>query len=146
MSDLSTLSHEYATNALFADEINTLILKLKKNFLKTAGLAAVSDNEIQEAQKRLMDILEEILAELKPKIYQPDIVKKEIGLVPIEVIERILYQYRNTLDYFIEDVKDIIERLKSNKQINSKGFELLDSLCDAADSITSTSFRRLWRR
>lgn len=146
MSDLSTLSHGYATNALFADEINTLILKLKKNFLKTAGLAAVSDNEIQEAQKRLKDVLEEILSELKPKIYQPDIAKKEIGLVPTEVIERILYQYRNTLDYFIEDVKDIIERLKSNNQIDSKGFELLDSLCDAADSITSTSFRRLWRR
>jgi len=146
MSDLSTLSHEYATNALFADEINTLILKLKKNFLKTAGLSAVSDNEIQEAQKRLMDVLEEILSELKPKIHQPDIAKKEIGSVPTEVIERILYQYRNTLDYFIEDVKDIIERLKSNKQIDSKGFELLDSLCDAADSITSTSFRRLWRR
>ncbi len=146
MSDLSTLSHEYATNALFADEINTLILKLKKNFLKTAGLAAVSNNEIQEAQKRLKDVLEEILSELKPKIYQPDIAKKEIGLVPTEVIERILYQYRNTLDYFIEDVKDIIERLKFNKQIDSKGFELLDSLCDAADSITSTSFRRLWRR
>lgn len=146
MSDLSTLSHEYTTNALFADEINTLILKLKKNFLKTAGSTALSDNEIQEAQKKLIGFLEEILAQLNIEVYQPDITKKEIALVPAEVIERIRYQCRNTLSYFIEDVEDIIKRLKSNKQIDSKGFEILDSLCDVADSITSTSFRRLWRR
>lgn len=37
MSNLSTLSHEYAANALFADEINTLILRLKKFVFKTRG-------------------------------------------------------------------------------------------------------------
>lgn len=146
MSNLSTLSHEYSTNAQFADEINTLTLKLKKHSLKTAGLNTIRSDEIQEVQKKLVELLEGILAALKSETLQPDVVKKRIGLVPTEVIERVQYQYRNTMDYYTEDIKEIINKLKSNSKINSKEFKLLDNLCDAADSITSTSFRRLWRQ
>ena len=146
MSNLSTLSHEYAANASFADEINTLILKLKKYYFKTKGMENIHRREIEKTQQKIAEFLEGILAELKPETLKSEIVKKRVGLVPAEIIERIKHLYRNTMDYYVEDVKELINVLNSNKQIDTKEFELLDSLCDAADSITSTSFRRLWRR
>lgn len=146
MSDLSALSHEYATNAMFADEINNLILKMKKYSFKTGGLDKINSKEIKDIQTKLVEFMEGLLVELKPESLEPDVARKRKGLIPAEVVERVRYQYKNALDYWIEDTKEIIRVLKSDRQIDTKGFELLDALCDAADSITSNSFRRLWRR
>jgi hypothetical protein len=146
MSDLSTLSHEYAANALFADEVNTLILMLKKFFLKTRGKEGISNEEISKTREKLIELLEGILVELNPKSLDSETIKKRSGLIPLEVIEKIRGQYRNEPVYLVEDINELIDRLKYDKQIDSSGFELLDTLCDAADNITSTSFRRFWRR
>ena len=146
MSDLSTLSHEYAANALFADEVNNLILMLKKFFFKTKGKDIISNEEMAKTREKLIEFLEGILVELNPKNLDPEIIKKRRGVIPLELIEKVQEQYRNELDCFVEDIRDLIDRLKYNKQIDSSGFDLLDSMCDAADNITSTSFRRFWRR
>jgi hypothetical protein len=146
VSDLSTLSHEYAANALFADEVNNLILMLKKFFFKTKGKDIISNEEMAKTREKLIEFLEGILVELNPKSLAPEAIKKRRGVIPLEVIEKIQEQYRNELDCFVEDIRDLIDRLKYNKQIDSSGFDLLDSMCDAADNITSTSFRRFWRR
>lgn len=146
MSDLSTLSHEYAANALFADEVNNLILMLKKFFFKTKGKGIISTEEMAKTREKLIEFLEGILVELNPKSLDQDAIKNRKGVIPLEVIERIQEQYRNKLDCFVEDIKNLIDRLKYNKQIDPSGFDLLDKMCDAADNITSTSFRRFWRR
>lgn len=146
MSDLSTLSHEYATNALFAEEINNLILKLKKYSFQTSGSVSISSEEVKKAKEKLIELLEGVLIELEPGTLQTEIAQERKGLLPTEVIESIRYQNRNTTSYYIEDIKKTIAKLKSDKTLATNEFKLLDSICDAADSIASTCFRRLWRR
>lgn len=145
MSDISTLSHEYEANALFADEMNTLVLILKKHSLRpnNADLHAV-----QESKEKLGTLLDGLLAALKPEIVRTTSATsvENRTTVPAEVLERISEQFKNTLPYFLDDIQGVAAKLQRDAEIDPKGLVLLDTLCDVTDGVASNAFRRLWRR
>lgn len=142
MSDISTLSHEYETNALFADEMNTLVLTLKKHFLRPDRNDL---KKVQESREKLIGLLEGIFAGLKSDIDQALAPKKQIA-VPAEVLERIYNQFKHTLPYFLADIQSVADKLRQDAKIDQKALDLLDTLCDVTDGVASNAFRRLWRR
>jgi hypothetical protein len=143
MSDLSTLSHEYESNALFAEEINNLVLKLKKFFLKAS---TVDTQEVIEAREKLSDFIEGILLGLKAEILKDEVSKRMASEIPSEVIERLREKFKNRMQYYLEDLRAVSENLHSREKLDSRKLELLDTLCDLSDGVASSSFRRLWRR
>ncbi|MBE0427818.1 MAG: hypothetical protein IBX72_14385 [Nitrospirae bacterium] len=143
MSDLSTLSHEYESNALFAEEINNLVLKLKKYFLRAS---TVDTQEVIEAREKLADFIEGILLGLKAEILKDEVSKRVASEIPTEVIERLQEKFKNRMQYYLEDLRTVSDNLHSREKLDSKELELLDNLCDLSDGVASSSFRRLWRR
>ena len=142
MSDISTLSHEYEANALFADEMNTLVLMLKKHSLRPNS---VDLRAVQESKEKLGTLLDGLLAALKPGIVQTTSVENRTT-VPAEVLERIYEQFKHTLPYFLDDIQGVAAKLQRDTEIDQKGLGLLDTLCDVTDGVASNAFRRLWRR
>ncbi len=141
MSDISTLSHEYESNAQFADEMNTLVLTLKKQSLRPES---VDLGVAHESREKLSSLLSELLLALKSD-FAKTTTSEQIA-VPSEVLERINDQFKNTFQYFLEDVQEAAEKLRENAKIDQKDFILLDQICDVTDGVASNAFRKLWRR
>lgn len=145
MSDLSSLSHDYAASASFAEEINESLLKLKKVLAKTPGSRFVRPEEVQEARENLRRILSSLLQEIsKPERNQADEGFK-IKLIPEEFIDGIHDKYKGRFSYFVEDLSEALNALDTNR-ITNQTINILDDICDIADSTASVTFRRLWRR
>lgn len=143
MSDISTLSHEYEANALFADEMNTLVLTLKKHSLRPD----INDlRKVQEAREKLIGLLEGIFIALKSDVSQAVVPSEKQIAVPAEVLDRIYNQFKHKLPYFLDDIKGIADKLRRNDELDQKALDLLDTLCDVTDGVASNAFRRLWRR
>lgn len=145
MSDLSSLSHDYAASASFAEEINESLLKLKKVLAKTPGSRFVRPEEVQEARENLRRILSSLLQEIsKPERNQADEGFK-IKLIPEEFIDGIHDKHKGRFSYFVEDLSEALNALDTNR-ITNQTINILDDICDIADSTASVTFRRLWRR
>jgi hypothetical protein len=143
MSNVSSLSHEYEANALFAEEINTLVLLLKKHVLRPGSIDAQT---VQETKNKLVTLLDGMLAVLKSEDLHTTGTAETRTAVPPEVLEKIYEQYKNKLQYFLEDLQETTKRLRADKRVDNKGINLLDELCDVTDGVASNAFRRLWRR
>jgi len=145
MSDLSSLSHDYAASASFAEEINESLLKLKKVLAKTPGSRFVRSEEVQEARENLRRILSSLLQEIsKPERNQADEGFKT-KLIPEEFIDGIHDKHKGRFSYFVEDLSEALNALDTNR-ITNQTINILDDICDIADSTASVTFRRLWRR
>lgn len=143
MSDISTLSHEYESNAQFADEMNTLVLTLKKQSLRPDSVDSYSAHESRE---KLSSLLSGLLLALKSDFAKATAPEGKQLSVPSEVLEGINDQFKNMFQYFLEDVQGTAEKLRRDAKIDQKDFVLLDQICDVTDGVASNAFRRLWRR
>lgn len=146
MSELSTLSHEYATSASFAEEINAAVLTLKKALIQAPGVAGPSGKDLQAARTKIADVLEALLAELAPTQRKRVSEQNLLSSVPEEVVEYVQKKYQSQLQYFIEDLRRGADTLRSDGPLDQKILGIIDSICDLADTIASVAFRRLWRR
>ncbi|MBI3464771.1 MAG: hypothetical protein HY000_17200 [Planctomycetes bacterium] len=62
MSEMSSLSHEYASTSDFAREINDAVLVLKRRFVR--GAAHSAPQEVEKATSRVREILSQLLERL----------------------------------------------------------------------------------
>ncbi len=138
MSDLSGLSHEYASTTGFSREINDAVLLLKKRHLRDA--TGIDDQHLAAASQLVRETLQTLLCRLRDE-------PKSSGIeIPEDVFVRVEVKHRGSLDYFIEDLERVQEAFVRGSTLGTNELELLDSVCEAADASASATFRKLWRR
>jgi hypothetical protein len=145
MSDFSVLSHEYAATASFAEELNSLVLKVKKAHIGSKGADRISNKDLSDARAKLAAFAEDVARALEP-VRPGKRAHGEGRTVPDEVLERLLEKERNRLPHFLEDLQKAADSLQERRRLSDRVLEVLDEVCDAADAVTSVAFRRLWRR
>jgi ABC-type transporter Mla subunit MlaD len=145
MSDISSLSHDHATSASLAEDINASLIKLKKAWANTPGARFVTQEEIRRSRENLARVVDTLLQEISKSERTRSDGKLKVNLIPEEFTEGIRARYRNRFSYFVEDLREALDALKSNR-LSSRTISLLDEICDVADTTASITFRRLWRR
>ena len=142
MSDMSSLSHEYASVADFSRALNEAVLLLKKRFAHAERYSKT--DELRSAIHRLREILRTLLRRLADAGTtggdQGDVA------IPEDVLARIVEEHRGELAYFREDIGRLVAVLTENARLERKDFDPLDAICEAADASASATFRKLWRR
>lgn len=141
MSDMSSLSHEYASTTDFSRQINQAVLLLKKRYLR--GEPAVQRSEELKAARRLVQ--QTVRALLHRLGSEPTAGADEESL-PEDVVLRIEERQRGNLDYFTQDLANLAQRFANDAPLGTDELALLDSICEAADASASATFRKLWRR
>jgi hypothetical protein len=140
MSDMSSLSHEYAATTDFSRQINDAVLILKKWYLK--GTDQVDEQKLRSAR----EVLAETMRSLRRGLSDAPPVPHTRVIIPEDVLERIEEKYSHNLDYFRQDLTELEQALDSASALSVEQLELLDSICEAADASASETFRKLWRR
>jgi hypothetical protein len=142
MSDMSSLSHEHASSAVFSRQINDAVLLLKRRYLGT-GTSSIDEHKLSEASEFLRRTLLTLLERLAD-----DVSRRTEGAEPIpeDVLARIEDQHRGEAEYFRQDLTRVEGALSSRVILDRGDLDLLDSICKAADASASATFRKLWRR
>ena len=135
MSDTTTLSLQYAASAAFAEQVSKKVLELRKGGEDGKG-------EGREASAFLAGVLRGLLRRLRPDGH----VLGEAAGVPEEFLGRIEERHRSDAEWFADDLADAASTLCDGGPLDSRAWEILDEVADAADATASASFRRLWRR
>jgi hypothetical protein len=148
MSDMTALSHQYSTNATFAEQVNSWVLAVKKASLGVPAEAQPTGRDLSEAQTRLIEVLDATIGRLEAASGgQPLAPETETEtLYPEEVYERVQTKHQSDLAWFLQDLRETRSALEKSGTLDSKLLTVLDEFSDAADGLASESFRRLWRR
>jgi hypothetical protein len=148
MSDMTSLSHQYTTNATFAEQINAWVLAIKKTSLGVAQHALPSSEDLDEARARLGELLVAGIARLNAGAAGQGLAEEgDAELVcPEEVLERIQDKHKADAAWFAQDLQETATALAKGPVLEAKLLDVLDEFSDAADGLASESFRRLWRR
>jgi hypothetical protein len=141
MSDMSSLSHEYASTTDFSRQINHAVLLLKKRYMRGEP-AGQRLEELENARRLAQQTVRALLHRLGG---EPTAGVDEESL-PEDVVLRIEEQQRGNLDYFTQDLAELDRKFADDAPLRSEELELLDSICEAADASASATFRKLWRR
>ncbi len=142
MSDMTSLSHEYAAAANFAQEVNSALVTIKKEQLGIGNPASLNTDLIQQKRKALAAVIEELLHRLiaSAKGNHSKIV------VPEDVLSRLEAKYQSQMPYFVDDLRAVSEALAKGLPLEDRQIASLDEICDAADASASATFRRFRRR
>jgi hypothetical protein len=143
MSDMSSLSHEYASAADFARHINDAVLLLKKRFLGGSKFPDSDKEKLEAANTLLISTLQTLLHRIGQ-----DGVCGAAGdiLIPEDVLLRIKATHQKNWGYVRDDLTRVIHALSTDESLDQNTIALLDSICEAADASASATFRKLWRR
>lgn len=141
MSEMSSLSHEFASTADFSRELNDAVLVLKRHVIR--GAPVQPGDDVATA----VDHLRAILGRLVVRLDQTQAAAAGSDLViPEDVFARLESDHRGDRTYFVSDVKRLATSLSPNESLVQNDLNLLDSICTAADASASATFRKLWRR
>ena len=141
MSDMSSLSHEYASTTDFSRQMNEAVLFLKKQYMR--GNAAAADaKQLAEAG----DLVRETVRALIRRLKGGPSGDGGTHVVPEDVLLRIEEKQRGNLEYFRQDLAQLERGLASRAALGRGELALLDSIGEAADASASATFRKLWRR
>jgi hypothetical protein len=148
MSDMTSLSHQYTTNATFAEQINGWVLAIKKASLRVAHGALPTDEELADARKHLGEVLSAAIARLNAVASLQGLPEEEDTelVCPEEVLERIQDKHKADLAWFTQDLQSAASALSKGAVLEERLLNVLDEFSDAADGLASEAFRRLWRR
>lgn len=143
MSEMSSLSHEYASAADFSRQINDAVLLLKKRYLSQRKSGESLEQGLQDANSLVRNTLQTLLLRLDdngaPK-------EEPLEPIPEDVLVRIETKHRSNWQYVRDDLKRIVHLLATRGTLGQEELALLDSVCEAADASASATFRKLWRR
>jgi hypothetical protein len=142
MSDMSSLSHEYASATDFSRQINDALLLLKKQQLGGTFPFDDTAEKLRGARELLHQTVLTLLQRLKREKGGGD----AAVLFPEDVLVRIEARHAGNVDYFRQDLVELERDLSSDSELSNEQLELLDSICEAADASASATFRKLWRR
>jgi len=143
MSDMSSLSHEYASAADFSRHMNEAVLLLKKRFLVRSDLTGVPEESLENAVELLKAAARTVLHRLGEEL---DSSAGGEMPIPEDVLVRIESRFRADSRYVEEDLNRVLGLLGSNAALSTDDLDLLDAICEAADASASATFRKPWRR
>ncbi len=142
MSDMTSLSHEYAAAADFAQEVNTAVVTIKKEQLGLSNPPALNTDSIEQKRQALAAVIEDFLHRLMASGKG----KNSKIVVPEDVLSRLEAKHQSQMAYFVDDLRAVSEALAKGLPLEERQVALLDEICDAADASASATFRRLRRR
>src|SRR5262245_57212284 len=99
MSDMSSLSHGYASTTDFSRQINDAVLLLKKRFLRAAA-PQPDERKLKEAVALIRETVQTLLHRLNDVSTAPEASER----IPEDVVARIQDRYRGNLLYFKQDL------------------------------------------
>ncbi len=143
MSDLTGLSHEYATTAEFAQHVNQAVLVLKKDRLRET-VPPESEEDVAKARVTLREVVSALLV-LVSQAEAAEAAEMET-MIPEDVVARLKKKYQSRMVYFLGDLRRTLSALDGETDLGDDEIAVLDAICDAADASASASFRRLRRR
>ena len=144
MIDMSSLSHNYATSASFAQQINSAVLQLKKAQRQRSHLQPSNTPVSAKPREQLASLLQALRQQLQPSTVSQD--ENKIAPVPEDVIDHLQKRHQTTLSRFIANVEYMENALADDVELDQTMLTTLDELCDVADRSASDSFRQLRRR
>ena len=142
MSDMSSLSHNYASTTDFSHHVNQAVLTLKKQYL--GGGKGVDADDFANASRRVHGMVRSLLQRLGGAVQPPR--SEDLISIPEDVLTRLEEKQRGNMEYFLEDLTRLDESLSQASDLHASDIELLDTVCEVADASASATFRKLWRR
>lgn len=142
MSDMSSLSHEYASTTDFSHHVNQAALILKKQYL--GGGKGVGSKEFADASRLVHGMVRRLLQRLGVTV-KPSKPLDAVA-IPEDVLTRLEERQRGNMEYFLDDLAKLEKSLSDGDELSVADIELLDSVCEVADASASATFRKLWRR
>ena len=142
MSDMSSLSHNYASTTDFSHHLNKAVLLLKKKYLGSGK--GIADSDFAEACALVAGMVRRLLERMGASVGRSD--SLEMVVIPEDVLTRMEEKQRGNLEYFMDDLAKLNETLSRGDDLTAQEIELLDSICEVADASASATFRKLWRR
>ncbi|MCI0460467.1 MAG: hypothetical protein L0Z62_26230 [Gemmataceae bacterium] len=144
MSDMTALSHQYAANRAFAEQVSAWLLTLKKAFADVpATTPRPNEEELRRARAQLAAVLNRLLERFAAEDQVPGGPEEEL---PEEVYHRIEASHLGEVEWLAQDLRAVVAALEAGSPPDTRGWQLLDEVGDAADASASAAFRRLWRR
>jgi hypothetical protein len=145
MSDVSVLSHEYKAASELSHTLNEAVIALKKACLGLPGAEAITPEQLGTHRRGLAELLEAFVALLAPAgAHCLD--QTTAPRIPGALVGRLQAERRGDLAYYLDDLQQLAARLRQGAARLTPGdFDLLDQLASAADTETSSVFRRLMR-
>ena len=144
MSDMSSLSHEYASTTDFSHHVNQAVLLLKKRYLGSKSVRLAAD-ELGNAASLIEGIVVCLLRRLGAN-HSNDHTVDDIPVIPEDIFIRLEEKQRGHLEYFMDDLTQLQNSLAQGSDLSSPELQILDSICEVADASASATFRKLWRR
>lgn len=141
MSEMSSLSHEYASTSDFSRALNDAVLVLKRARIRPPS--AEARPQVEDAVRRLRNILTHLLVRFGESEVQESALD---FIIPEDVVSRIECDHSGAKTYFVADMKRLANSLTPNTGVEDSDLRLLDSICTAADASAAATFRKLWRR
>lgn len=141
MSELGVLSHRYDRSAQFSEELNNSVLTIKLLYYKMPGKENIKQDQLNRSRDELIEIISEIKENLDPN---------EIKTIPEKhfisrnLINKLYNTKKGKLNFYLDDLKEIIEHLKDLSKITDEDIKILDELCSLGNTESSMIFRKLW--
>src|SRR5260370_25877506 len=107
MSDMTSLSHEYAAAADFAQEVNTAVVTIKKEQLGLSNPPALNTDSIEQKRQALGAVIEDFLHRLMASGKG----KNSKIVVPEDVLSRLEAKHQSQMAYFVDDLRAVSEAL-----------------------------------
>ncbi|QDU05722.1 hypothetical protein V6x_54630 [Gimesia chilikensis] len=142
MSDMSSLSHEYASTTDFSHHVNQAVLTLKKQYL--GGGKGVDANDFADASRLVHGMVRRLLQRLGALVEPSQ--SQGLTSIPEDVLTRLEEKQSGNMEYFLEDLVKLEESLSESSDLCASEINLLDTICEVADASASATFRKLWRR
>jgi hypothetical protein len=142
MSDMSSLSHNYASTTDFSHHVKQAVLILKKLHFGS-GRGVAEENSVK-ASALVAGMVRRLLQRMGAEVGKGT--SQEAVVIPEDVLTRMEEKQRGNLEYFKDDLVKLNETLSRGGDLSAAEIDLLDSICDVADASASATFRKLWRR
>lgn len=144
MSETGIISQEYYSTAELFQTINQSIIILKKKHFKLAGAASVTSEQLREAGDLLTQLLGQLIDALHSQASQTPIDDDRLQVPPF-FIKRLQERHGNEMNWYVDDLRELLVAIRDAKPLNEDLIAHLDELCGQLDAETSAIHRRLWR-
>jgi hypothetical protein len=146
MSDLSLLSHEYRQASELSKSIShTLILLKTLHYGLPFDSQKITIEQITNTRKNFADFLDTLA-----KLFNSDEICNSVSMtkqISGTLIERLRKKHQGDLPYFLEDLHQVVGRLRQDSfKLTEEDFALMDQIAACADAESSNIFQRLMRQ
>ena len=155
MSDVSVLSQEYQTASELSREVDAALYALKKAHLDHLGgdynrrrETPIPDtvDSARAGATNLAAILGDLIKLLAPTEPSNDSKQVATARIPYSLASRLRKERRGELQYYLEDLREVADRLTAQQPtLSESDFTLLEHLASAADAQATMLYRRLMR-